>query len=56
MLGLAQGMNSMVWSAKVYMVRLSSTNNLVHWLMVMVITFKGVSSLAFLIVEKKSGE
>ena len=51
-----QGMYSMVWSARVYMVKLSSTKSLVHWLIVMVITFSGDSSFTLLIVEKKSGE
>ena len=51
-----QGMYSMVWSGKVNMVRLCSTKSLDHWLMDIVVTFKGVSFLAFLIMENSSGD
>ena len=51
-----QGMNSMVWSARVNIVRLSSTKSLDHWLTDLVETLRGVSFLAFLISEKNSGE
>ena len=49
-------MNSLVLSGASSMVMLSSTNTLYHWATDIVITSKGVLSLTFLIIEKKSRE